>query len=117
MANAKLDENSRPTITGLSNADGSTIVVPYVDPSTHRLLVEATGTLTGAQYTEGDADASITGTVAMMEVGSDTLQPVQGTVADGLLVNLGSNNDVIVSGVSTAAKQDTIIGHLDGVEG
>jgi hypothetical protein len=36
--------------------------------------------------------------------------------ADGLLVNLGTNNDVTVSGVSTAANQSTIIGHLDGVE-
>jgi hypothetical protein len=34
-----------------------------------------------------------------------------------LLVNLGANNDVTVSGVSTAANQTTIIGHLDGVEG
>lgn len=48
----------------------------------------------GTQYTEGDVDASITGTAAMMEVAADTLQPIQGTVADGLLVNLGSNNDI-----------------------
>jgi len=51
----------------------------------------------GTQYTEGDTDASITGTAMLMEVAADTLQPVQGTVADGLLVNLGSNNDVVVS--------------------
>lgn len=56
----------------------------------------------GIQYTQGDTDATITGTVAMMEVGSDTLQPVQGTVADGLLVNLGANNDVTVTGSVTA---------------
>lgn len=56
----------------------------------------------GTQYTEGDIDASITGTAMMMEVGSNTLQPVQGTVADGLLVNLGSNNDVTVTGSVTA---------------
>lgn len=37
--------------------------------------------------------------------------------ADGLLVNLGGNNDVTVSGVATAANQATVIGHLDGVEG
>lgn len=76
----------------------------------------------GAQYTEGDTDASITGTAMMMEVAADTLQPVQGTVADGLLVNLGANNDVAVSssalptGAATSAKQDTIIGHVDGIE-
>jgi hypothetical protein len=56
----------------------------------------------GTQYTEGDTDASITGTAVMMEVAADTLEPVQGTVADGLLVNLGGNNDVTVTGTVTA---------------
>jgi hypothetical protein len=36
--------------------------------------------------------------------------------ADGVLVNLGANNDVTVSGVSTAANQTTVIGHVDGIE-
>lgn len=76
----------------------------------------------GVQYTEGDTDASITGTAAMMEVSGDELRPIQGTVADGLLVNLGSNNDVTVTssalptGAATAANQTTIIGHVDGIE-
>lgn len=56
----------------------------------------------GTQYTEGDTDASITGTAMLMEGAADTLLPVQGTVADGLLVNLGSNNDVTVTGSVTA---------------
>jgi len=71
----------------------------------------------GTQYTEGDTDATITGTATMMEVAANTLQPIQGTVADGLLVNLGANNDVTVAGVATAANQATIIGHVDGIEG
>jgi hypothetical protein len=56
----------------------------------------------GTQYTQGDTDASITGTAMLMEGAADTLLPVQGTVADGLLVNLGSNNDVTVTGSVTA---------------
>jgi hypothetical protein len=64
------------------------------------------GGTSGTQYTEADTDASITGTAMMMEGAADALVPAQGTVADGLLVNLGTNNDVTVSGVSTAAKQD-----------
>lgn len=94
----------------------------------------------GTQYTEGDTDATITGTAMLMEGAANALVVVQGTVADGLLVNLGSNNDVTVtgtvtanagmgtfaisaaalplpSGASTSANQTTIIGHLDGVEG
>lgn len=56
----------------------------------------------GTQYTEGDTDASITGNAVLMEVAANTLQPIQGTVADGLLVNLGANNDVTVTGSVTA---------------
>lgn len=48
----------------------------------------------GTQYTEGDTDATMTGTVMLMEGAGDAVVPAQGTVADGLLVNLGSNNDV-----------------------
>lgn len=77
----------------------------------------------GTQYTEGDVDASITGTASLMEGAGNTLLPIQGTIADGLLMNLGANNDVTVtssalpSGASTAANQTTIIGHVDGIEG
>lgn len=89
----------------------------------------------GTQYTEDATDASITGTVAMMEVAGDAIEPIQGTVAGGLLVNLGSNNDVTVTGTVDLGATDnavldaiaasvaaidtdatTIIGHVDGIE-
>lgn len=77
----------------------------------------------GTEYTEGDTDASITGKAMMMEGAANTLVPAQGTAADGMLVNLGANNDVTVAGVSTAANQATVIagltsidGHVDGIE-
>ena len=56
----------------------------------------------GTQYTEGDTDATITGTAMMMEGAANALVAAQGTAADGLLVNLGANNDVTVSGTVTA---------------
>lgn len=43
MANAYRDENSVPTLIGVSNADGFTPVRIYADPVTHRLLVDASG--------------------------------------------------------------------------
>jgi hypothetical protein len=43
----------------------------------------------------------------LMEGAADTLLPVQGTVADGLLVNLGSNNDVTVTGNVTVVNGGT----------
>lgn len=48
----------------------------------------------GTQYTEGDTDASITGTALLFEDAANTLVAAPGTAADGLLVNLGTNNDV-----------------------
>lgn len=62
----------------------------------------------GTQYTEGDTDASITGTASMMEGAGNTLLPIQGTVADGLLVNLGSNNDVTVTGTVAVSTINSV---------
>lgn len=53
--------------------------------------------------------------------GATDIAPVSAT--DGLLVNLGANNDITVTssalptGAATAANQTTIIGHVDGIEG
>jgi len=61
------------------------------------------GTLTisatsiGTEYTEGDVEPTIIGSAVLMETSGNTLQPIQGSVAGGLLVDLGSNNDVIIS--------------------
>lgn len=105
------DSGIAATVLDLTNSNPLTVAV--TDASGDQISSFGGGT----QYTEGDTDASITGTAMLMEVAANALQPVQGTVADGLLVNLGSNNDVTVSGVSTAANQTTIIGHVDGIEG
>lgn len=59
----------------------------------------------GTQYTEGDTDASITGTAMMMEGAANALVAAQGTAADGLLVNLGTNNDVIQATASNLNAQ------------
>jgi hypothetical protein len=52
----------------------------------------------GTQYTEGNTDATITGTALMVQGAADTLVAAPGTAADGLLVNLGANNDVTITG-------------------
>jgi len=92
--------------------------------------VVVTGGGGGTQYADGDAVPSpTTGTVALGTDGTN-LQAVK-TDSDGnlqadiLTIAAGDNNignvDVVSSalptGASTSAKQDTIIGHLDGVEG
>src|SRR3990172_135671 len=61
----------------------------------------------GTQYTQGDIDATITGTALMMEGAADALVPAQGTAVDGLLVNLGANNDVTVTSGTVTANAGT----------
>lgn len=43
MANAPIDQNTRQGLIAVSNADGTTIVPLYADPTTHRLLVDLGG--------------------------------------------------------------------------
>jgi len=105
---------------GIASADGDNVAqrgsnygaafVQVVD-SSGNLVNTFTGA--GTEYTEGDTDASITGIAMLMEVASNTLQPVQGTVANGLLVNLGTNNDI--TGTVTANLSATDNAVLDAI--
>lgn len=60
MANASTDDNSKPTLIGVSSSDGTTPIKVYVDPVTHRLLVDIAGAGgTGTNYTvSGTIDGS-----------------------------------------------------------
>lgn len=88
------------TPAGLVSADGDNVAqrgtnygAAYVQVvSSAGAFVDTFGG--GTQYTEGDTDATITGTAMMMEGAANALVAAQGTAADGLLVNLGTNNDV-----------------------
>lgn len=43
MANASRDDNSIPTLLGVSSGDGLTPIRVYADPVTHRLLIQSGG--------------------------------------------------------------------------
>lgn len=61
MADAKRDQNSVTTLLALSNADGSTPIALWADPTTHRLLVSSSGiTLMTATGTVNDANRDFT---------------------------------------------------------
>lgn len=81
------------------DSDGLQKVRLAANPTSGALQVEVvSGGSAGTQYTEGDVDTTITGTAMMMEGAGNTLYPAQGDSTDGLLVNLGANNDVAISG-------------------
>lgn len=80
-----------------------------MDEANDALRVNIVAGSSGTQYTEGDTDASITGTAMLWEDAGDTLRAV--SAAKPLPVSVTGGGD------ATAANQTTIIGHLDGVEG
>lgn len=131
-----VDENGHYVSGAVTNNGALEVRNLRVDPSTNRLLVDAlidlgadvidlatrdalavgivdangdqiTSFGGGVQYTEGDTDASITGTAIMWEDAADTLTPVNSSKPLPVTV---------ITGFATSAKQDTIIGHVDGIE-
>ena len=78
----------------------------------------------GSDVATDDCGASGHAQIVKLAVSADGDATVlTGTAADGVLVNLGANNDVTVAGVATAAKQDTgntslatIAGAVSGAE-
>lgn len=99
------------TATVRDTGSSDSLNVAIVDASGNQITSFGGGT----QYTEGDTDATITGTALLVEGAGNALVPAQGTAADGLLVNLGSNNDVTVTGTVTAnlAAGTNNIGDVD----
>lgn len=104
-----------------------------IDDNGGSLTVDGTVSISGTIDTELSAAAALADNTAnptVTSVGSfphwfdgSTWDRARGDSTDGLLVNLGANNDVAVTssalptGAATSANQATIIGHIDGVEG
>lgn len=108
-------------VGGYSSADAleatnPTKIVFRINPTTKRLLVDVNGATT---VTDGEAvDVTDTGTLFLGTDGTN-YQLVK-TDSDGnLQVDVLTMPSVTIdtSLLATSAKQDTIIGHLDGVEG
>lgn len=123
MANEKRTGNYVPSIVGVSTVDGQTtlpigsIPITNVNPLAMALVDGAGTQITsfggGTQYTEGDIDASITGTALMWEDTSDTLRAV--SAAKPLPVNIVSGSS---SGTEYAdgAARGTATGSLSMVD-
>lgn len=73
----------------------------------------ASGSSAGTEYTDGDADATPTGSVAMGTDGTNVYALHTDTAGD-LQVDVASS--ALPSGAATATNQSTIIGHVDGIE-
>lgn len=109
------DSNFVSAIGGTSTAsdDAATIRPFQYNPATRGMTVHIVGDSVGIgggiQYTEGDTDASITGTAFLWEDAGNTL--VVASAAKPIPVSVTGGGD------ATAANQVTLISHVDGIEG
>lgn len=106
--------------------DGDMGVAGLTQDRALRVNVDNAGSIGGGtQYTEGDTDATITGTALMMEGAGNTLVAAQGTAANGLEVDVtqvqgtvivdGSGVTQPVSGTVTANLSATDNAVLDAI--
>lgn len=105
---AKRDPNRNIVVQGVTDDAFLFPTMLRQDPSTLRLKVDALisgGSSSGTEYTEGDVDASITGTAILWEDTSDTLRAV--SAAKPLPVNIvagGAGDGAILDGASASIK-------------
>ena len=99
MAQAPRDDNQVTTLLGVSNADGTTPVVLYADPTTHRLLVSY-------PYTEVDSEVATRVTSTSYTLAHT---PVSGSVkvyVNGNRSNVGASNDYTISGLTITFNRE-----------
>lgn len=99
MANARLDQNRKASLLGVSNSDGVTPVILWADPVTHRLLVDISSSITGAdiaahlktdQYTSTNNQTQFTATRTVV---ADML-----VIVNGQVQSPGGGYDYTISG-------------------
>lgn len=117
------DDNFVAVSGGQDSTDATKVEPHRVNPSTGRLLVDASGTGGGTEYTEGDVDATFSGPVLLAEGPSNTATPLQVDASKNLKTIAAANSGVNIgtvdvassalpTGAATSAKQDTLLAEL-----
>jgi hypothetical protein len=112
---AKRDHNRVTGVMAKSDISGE-IRGLEVDELTNRLKVDATGTLTGAQYTAGDIDATPTGTLAMGQQSDNTITPIRVDATGNVQVDIvsGAGGTEYTDGDVDATPSGGVIMGFDG---
>lgn len=108
MSQAERDENFVPTLLGVSNTDGATPVAVYADPTTHRLLVDASQGVV-LQLTE---NTPILYDVALSADGKYSGMVMEGTagatLAFGDLIYFNSSSKWVLADASDAITSGSV---------
>lgn len=95
--NASRDQNSIPTLLGVSNSDSTTPVVIYADPVTHRLLTDfpSSYSQTAQTYTPS---AATTATLDLALSNQQYITMPAGNIT--IAVSNGTNNQIFIVSVT-----------------
>lgn len=100
MANGgNFDRNLRYSVFGLSSGDGTTAIGLWADPSTHELLVKATGTITTTPEKASTATLTNVSTSGV----SATLLASNSARKQAVIVNDASTNLYVKFGATASA--------------
>lgn len=112
MSNAKRDQNSVPTLLGVSSVDGVTPTLIAVNPSTGRVLVDLAGA--GGGITSINADTTVAQTLSTGTTGTDFAIVDNGTGdhAFNLPSASATARGLITTGTQTIAGAKTFTGAI-----
>ncbi len=103
--NAGHDNNHVPSLIAVSSVDGTSTVKVYADPSTHRLLVDATAGVVGPVSSTDNAVARWDGVTGL------TIQDSSVTIDDsGVVDALGGYKVGGVAGITTTVTTASLVG-------
>lgn len=100
MATAPIDDNTRQGLIAVSNADGSTIVPLYADPTTHRLLVDLPG---GAGTVTAVSVVSANGLAGSVATSTTTPAITLSTTVTGIVKGNGTALSAAAAGTDYVA--------------
>lgn len=100
MGNAKRDDNFVTTLIAVANSDGLTPAELWADPTTHRLLVHATGTITA--QSDKKSTASTPGSSVIVANTSTTVIAANVDRVEVVVVN--DSNETIYLKLGTGAE-------------
>lgn len=116
--NAKRDQNMITTLIGVSNVDGVTPVLVWVDPVTHRVLTQSgsggTGTVTSVSVTTANGVSGTVATATTTPAITITLGAITPTSVNGLTITTTTGTFTLTAAKTLAVTNTLTFGGTDG---